>query len=871
MENQNKEIFLPRKVFLEKTKILDINLRDYLNSCGLPQSLELFSPNQLKLISSFIQKCVSSEIILTFDDTDFINNQKIENEESLESKIKKTTSKPKQPTIIKQESSKQVNEKQKTTILLKEHQIEAKNCILQEIEQNSRCQFISACGTGKTIVSQRTVEEYIGKFNTSITLILVPSLELLSQFHKSWENNSNFKEHYKNDFLLCSKDEIKRINKQNFQDIKLLKKLHVELDEVSVYLEREINHKLIFSTYQSLPLLANALLENNLSITLAVFDEAHRTTGKWNSLFSYGLYDENIKIDKRLFMTATPKIDVESIYDIVSMDNEQLYGKIAYNLNIGDAINKGIIKDYKIIVTKISAEIKDEHDYYSILSECILKVMNEKKLKKALLFNSTIKDSEKIKNYVNYKKEISENDFEAFHVDGYLDIKTRKEIIYKLSNEDEKTIVTNAKLFSEGIDIPAIELIGFLNRTKSIVDIAQRIGRVQRKRFEGDNEPGYIFIPLFEDKNSNISDYYSGDWDYLVDVMLAFKEMDNRVNASFYNMFSSNDSKQFLKQIEIVDFNKNNTIETKNIEILQEHIISKLKHEIIAIKSEKWDINFHNYKQFLIDNKRMPKVTKKNKEETVLAKWVQGQIKKKNKNEMLHDRIEKLNTLIKLGFCWDKFDFQWNEKFNEFKEFYLLNQKEPQSYKKTKLSKDEKKESLIAKWLGHQKANFQDKKLLKERYELLLPLIKNWENKTEVLWKEQFQKYKDFMKNNNNKFPMDNKKERGVYVWITNQKKKYFAKELDEQKCALLNEISDEWILDGKERLWKDQNLKLLKFITDNNRLPVYSNNSLKKDPDEHNIYLWYYKQQKAINKKTLKKWQEKLFSETMSFLKDEN
>ena len=148
----------------------------------------------LKLISSFIQKCVSSEIILTFDDTDFINNQKIENKESLESKIKKTTSKPKQPTIIKQESSKQVNEKQKTTILLKEHQIEAKNCILQEIEQNSRCQFISACGTGKTIVSQRTVEEYIGKFNTSITLILVPSLELLSQFHKSWENNSNFKE-----------------------------------------------------------------------------------------------------------------------------------------------------------------------------------------------------------------------------------------------------------------------------------------------------------------------------------------------------------------------------------------------------------------------------------------------------------------------------------------------------------------------------------------------------------------------------------------------------------------------------------------------------------------------------------------------------
>ncbi|MBP6714045.1 MAG: hypothetical protein KA157_08915 [Aliarcobacter sp.] len=73
----------------------------------------------LKLISSFIQKCVSSEIILTFDDTDFINNQKIENKESLESKIKKTTSKPKQQIVVKQESSKQVNEKQKNNYFIK--------------------------------------------------------------------------------------------------------------------------------------------------------------------------------------------------------------------------------------------------------------------------------------------------------------------------------------------------------------------------------------------------------------------------------------------------------------------------------------------------------------------------------------------------------------------------------------------------------------------------------------------------------------------------------------------------------------------------------------------------------------------------------
>ncbi|WP_418181377.1 DEAD/DEAH box helicase family protein (plasmid) [Aliarcobacter lanthieri] len=855
-----KQIYLPRKVFSEKTKLSEIDLRYYLKSCGLPQDLEFFGANQLKLITSFMQRCISSTLDFDFNELDFVNNQELVVKESLEVKINKRV-----PKINS------INKKQQNIVLLKEHQIEAKECILREINLSPRCQFISACGTGKTLVSQRTVEEYIANLDNSIILILVPSLELLSQFHKSWKDNSTFKQHYKNDFLLCSKDELKKINKQNFQDIKLIKELHIELDEVSIYLKREIGHKLIFSTYQSLPLLASSLFENNLSITLAVFDEAHRTTGKWDSLFSFGLYDENIKIDKRLFMTATPKTDIESIYDVVSMDNEHLYGKVAYNLNVGDAIKKGIIKDYKIIVTKISAQIKDEHNYYSILSECILKIMNEKNLNKALLFNSTIKDSEKIKDYINLKKENSQDGFQSYHVDGYLNIKTRKEIINQLSYKDEKIIVTNAKLFSEGIDIPAIELIGFLNRTKSIVDIAQRIGRVQRKRFEDDNEPGYIFIPLFEDKNSMISDYYSGDWDYLVDVMLAFKEMDNRVNASFYNIFASNDPKEFLNQIEIVNFSKDNVLETKNIEILQDNIISKLKYEIINKKSENWDINFHRYKQFLINTKRMPRTTKKDKEESILAKWAQEQIKRRNKNKMLLDRIEKFNELIKLGFYWDKFDFQWNERFKEFKEFYLLNKKEPQSYgsltKTPKLSKEQRKESLIAKWLSHQKTNFQNKKLSKERYEVLKPFVTNWENKTEILWKEQFQKYKEFMIKNNNKFPMDNKEERTVYVWITNQKKKFFANELDSLKYNLLNDISDEWLLTGKERLWKEQNSKLLKFIIENNRLPVYSINSTKKDLEEHNVYLWYFKQQKSMGENLLKDWQKELFEKTLSTL----
>ena len=68
--------------------------------------------------------------------------------------------------------------------------------------------------------------------------------------------------------------------------------------------------KIIFSTYQSSPVIKKSLKKNQI-INFAVFDEAHRTATVNQNLksnFSFALFNENIKIEKRLFMTATRRI-----------------------------------------------------------------------------------------------------------------------------------------------------------------------------------------------------------------------------------------------------------------------------------------------------------------------------------------------------------------------------------------------------------------------------------------------------------------------------------------------------------------------------------------------------------------------------------
>jgi predicted helicase len=292
--------------------------------------------------------------------------------------------------------------------------------------------------------------------------------------------------------------------------------------------------------------MSDVLEDLGLYVDIAVFDEAHKTTGEFSKTFSYALYDHNIKIAKRLFMTATQKVNPYSS-NTLTMDNELVYGKVAHRLSMREAIEQGIVRDYQIVVVTIDKDMLSEENMLDpesrrhLMMMSLSKVMKEKNIKNGIVFQKTIQDS---KSFVDLAK--SSNCFPGFeinHVDGSMKTGVRKRYINSLSGS-KPTILSNAKLLSEGIDTPALDMVGFFNPIKSLVDIVQRIGRAQRKQSDDDIRKGYLFLPLFVGSgvdflNTDAEDFES--WDFVINILSILREVDNKFKAGieYYKQHNS--------------------------------------------------------------------------------------------------------------------------------------------------------------------------------------------------------------------------------------------------------------------------------------------------------------------------------------------
>ena len=115
----------------------------------------------------------------------------------------------------------------------------------------------------------------------------------------------------------------------------------------------------------------------------------------------------------KLFMTAAPRIIPYGIkkaaeqreLNLISMDDQSLFGNIIYELTFGDAIEKKLLADYKIVVTGISNNELNKKEFVKYKDKTIdiatfakavtlKKVLKKYKLNKAITFHSFVNQQE---------------------------------------------------------------------------------------------------------------------------------------------------------------------------------------------------------------------------------------------------------------------------------------------------------------------------------------------------------------------------------------------------------------------------------------------------------------------------------------------
>jgi len=438
------------------------------------------------------------------------------------------------------------------------------------VEGFSKCdrgKLIAACGTGKTLTSLWISE----RLKTQSVLFVAPSLALIKQTLEAWSDQSRENFSY---ICVCSDDTVAN-NVEDEGDITVsdfIVPVTTNANQVTEFLAAKTdNKKVVFSTYQSLDILANAnKLKPDHFFDLMIFDEAHRTAGAKNSSsFSLGLDNGIIKSKKRLFMTATERLirpwvvkKAEEYNRVVfSMDDENLYGPVFHRFNFGEAIDQKVISDYKVIVAGISesqiyrwiqnnnllVDMGENNQEFiesarNIFKQVLLiKSMQELPIRKVITFHNSIRnakqfafgsDSDGINlNLIREKMlpDVDPNNFYVDHVSGVMSAGERRQKLDQFK-ENQFGVVTNSRCLTEGVDVPIIDSVYFVEPRNSLIDIVQACGRALRKPRDNQEKIAYFIIPILIPegiKNSEIIN--QADFEMLYSLIQSLRDQDMRL------------------------------------------------------------------------------------------------------------------------------------------------------------------------------------------------------------------------------------------------------------------------------------------------------------------------------------------------------
>ena len=441
--------------------------------------------------------------------------------------------------------------KNKTTTYKKRrplrHQQNAINKISKHLQKNDRGQIIHACGTGKTLTSYYS---YL-KLGSKITVFLVPSLQLINQTLNEWCLESLANNKPISPFVVCSDDSNEKLSEHDphlwLQELGI--KVSTDPFKIKEFMSSKRPRKVIFSTYKSSQILANVLKKNHIKVDLAFFDEAHNTVNKTTSGFM--LDDKNCVIKKRLFMTATPRTVTGGSNRYVSMDDEEIYGEVIDEITVKDAIEKlGMLNDYEIITQIVDSEylkqlLKNNPYVFEedVLEDTELKILSgalalhevvqKKKIKNIVSFHSSVAKAQLFKKSINSFQ--TETNIASFHVNGKESGTQRKRTLDEFAS-CSPSLVTNAQCLSEGVNVPSIDGIIFVDPKQSKVSITQAVGRALRKPRDSTKSKSLIIIPIVIDKNK--PDEIDEKYQEILMVLRALAEHDGRI-VDYFRLYKT--------------------------------------------------------------------------------------------------------------------------------------------------------------------------------------------------------------------------------------------------------------------------------------------------------------------------------------------
>jgi superfamily II DNA or RNA helicase len=409
-------------------------------------------------------------------------------------------------------------------------QVAAVADVVQTLQEHDRTKLIAACGTGKTLMTYWAARD----LGAERILVLLPSLALVRQFRTEWAEAANREGWSPTVYAVCSEkdrggadDALLRADELG---VRMVATPDTDPAVIAAWLRRP-GPSIVFSTYQSSPRIAEAMADASIpAFDLIVADEAHNiVTAESTSAFRTVIDGDRLRARRRLFATATEKLFSDRVkskaadegIDVISMDDETQFGPMAHQISFATAIENKLITDYQIVIAEIAEE---DPELAAMIAErrfvdaagvettdaatlaaglALARAAEELGFSRMISFHTRAKrgsGGSRTAGAEAFAELMTslEPSWRVAFVSGEQPTATRAEIVRSALavTPGERGLVTNARCLGEGVDLPDLEAVAFVDPRSSVIDIVQSASRALRRPKTIEKKTGYIVIPV---------------------------------------------------------------------------------------------------------------------------------------------------------------------------------------------------------------------------------------------------------------------------------------------------------------------------------------------------------------------------------------
>ena len=403
------------------------------------------------------------------------------------------------------------------------------------------CLCLMFCGTGKT----RIFYSFMLDFNFSIAVF--PTLALADQF---------ISDYAKNELLNCKQFRFDYLRISSDNDCEKEKKTTTDPEKIRKFLQKK--RKIVLVTYASLGLLFACMEQVRVVADTIVYDEAHNVVGE---KCQARVFDKESPVLFKTFFTATYRnANGIVMFKVGDEQRPSDCGPCIFRYTLPQALERDdpVCQDFDFCTflshcKNADSETPDDKVARNLRMIADVIVTNDCR---RVIINHAFSEAENdtrtsVDSFATevrrkfliseIKKLDNENKYKKIIYNGVgAKNKERADIINAFNNDtpDEVHIISQCKIFSEGIDTKLADMTVFMDEKGSSHVIIQIIGRVTRKK--ANNKKGIVLIPIVvdidvlndaktpEERDKVIRDYMNAERNFnpILNVMTALREED---------------------------------------------------------------------------------------------------------------------------------------------------------------------------------------------------------------------------------------------------------------------------------------------------------------------------------------------------------